>query len=178
VDVVFPALHGPFGEDGTVQGLLETLDVAYVGAGVAASAVCLDKVLFKELMSAAGVPGRLRGRARRALPGTRASRCSPRSRAGPAGVRQAGAPGLLGGHRQGRAEQRRWGGAGRGVRARRPGDRRGDGRRDEVECGVLGALAERTTPRASRAFASQPGEIVFAGDWYDFARSTRRAAWS
>ena len=37
-DVVFPVLHGPFGEDGTVQGLLETLDVAYVGAGVAASA--------------------------------------------------------------------------------------------------------------------------------------------
>jgi D-alanine-D-alanine ligase len=55
-DVVFPALHGPFGEDGTVQGVLETLDVAYVGAGVAASAICMDKVLFKELMSAAGVP--------------------------------------------------------------------------------------------------------------------------
>jgi D-alanine-D-alanine ligase len=55
-DVVFPALHGPFGEDGTVQGLLETLDVAYVGAGVAASAICMDKVLFKELMCAAGVP--------------------------------------------------------------------------------------------------------------------------
>src|ERR1700690_4136505 len=56
VDVVFPVLHGPFGEDGTVQGLLETLDVAYVGAGVSASAVSLDKVLFKRLMSAAGVP--------------------------------------------------------------------------------------------------------------------------
>ena len=56
VDVVFPALHGPFGEDGTVQGMLETLDVAYVGSGVAASAVSLDKVLFKELMSASGVP--------------------------------------------------------------------------------------------------------------------------
>ncbi|HUA75791.1 MAG TPA: D-alanine--D-alanine ligase family protein [Solirubrobacteraceae bacterium] len=53
-DVAFPALHGRFGEDGTVQGLLEMLDVAYVGAGVAASAVCLDKVLFKELMAAAG----------------------------------------------------------------------------------------------------------------------------
>jgi len=53
-DVVFPVLHGPFGEDGTVQGLLESLDVAYVGAGVAASAVCLDKVLFKRLMRASG----------------------------------------------------------------------------------------------------------------------------
>ncbi len=56
VDVVFPALHGPFGEDGTVQGLLELLDVAYVGAGVLASAVCMDKVVFKELMSSAGIP--------------------------------------------------------------------------------------------------------------------------
>ncbi len=55
-DVVFPALHGPFGEDGIVQGVLETLDVAYVGAGVASSALCMDKVLFKELMSACEVP--------------------------------------------------------------------------------------------------------------------------
>jgi D-alanine-D-alanine ligase len=55
-DVVFPALHGPFGEDGTVQGLLECLDVPYVGAGVLASALCMDKVLFKELMARAGVP--------------------------------------------------------------------------------------------------------------------------
>jgi D-alanine-D-alanine ligase len=55
-DVVFPALHGPFGEDGTVQGLLELLDVAYVGAGVLASAVCMDKVVFKDLMAQAGVP--------------------------------------------------------------------------------------------------------------------------
>ncbi len=52
----FPALHGPFGEDGTVQGLLECLDVAYVGAGVLASALCMDKVLFKELMAHAGLP--------------------------------------------------------------------------------------------------------------------------
>jgi D-alanine-D-alanine ligase len=56
VDVVFPALHGPFGEDGTVQGLLECLDVAYVGAGVLASALCMDKVMFKALMREAGLP--------------------------------------------------------------------------------------------------------------------------
>ena len=55
-DVVFPVLHGPFGEDGTVQGLLELLDVAYVGAGVMASAVCMDKVVFKDLMAQAGIP--------------------------------------------------------------------------------------------------------------------------
>jgi len=56
IDVVFPVLHGPFGEDGTVQGLLETLDVPYVGAGVLASALCMDKVVFKELMAQAGIP--------------------------------------------------------------------------------------------------------------------------
>jgi len=55
-DVVFPALHGPFGEDGTVQGLLEIADVPYVGAGVLASALCMDKVTFKDLMARAGVP--------------------------------------------------------------------------------------------------------------------------
>jgi D-alanine-D-alanine ligase len=55
-DVAFPVLHGPFGEDGTVQGLLECLDVPYVGAGVLASAVCLDKVVSKELMARAGLP--------------------------------------------------------------------------------------------------------------------------
>jgi D-alanine-D-alanine ligase len=53
-DLAFPVLHGPYGEDGTVQGLLETLSVPYVGAGVAASAMCLDKVTFKEIMSVAG----------------------------------------------------------------------------------------------------------------------------
>jgi D-alanine-D-alanine ligase len=56
IDVVFPVLHGPFGEDGTVQGLLECLDVPYVGAGVLASALCMDKVLFKDLMAHVGVP--------------------------------------------------------------------------------------------------------------------------
>jgi D-alanine-D-alanine ligase len=55
-DVVFPVLHGPFGEDGTVQGLLECFDVPYVGAGVLASAVCMNKVLFKQLMAHAGIP--------------------------------------------------------------------------------------------------------------------------
>jgi D-alanine-D-alanine ligase len=56
VDVAFPVLHGPFGEDGTVQGLLECLDVPYVGAGVLASALCMDKAAFKRLMAQAGMP--------------------------------------------------------------------------------------------------------------------------
>jgi D-alanine-D-alanine ligase len=56
VDVVLPILHGPFGEDGTVQGLLELAGVPYVGAGVAASAVCMDKDLAKAVLRARGIP--------------------------------------------------------------------------------------------------------------------------
>ncbi len=56
VDVVFPVLHGPFGEDGTVQGLLELAGVAYVGSGVTASALCMDKDLFKAVMRDKGIP--------------------------------------------------------------------------------------------------------------------------
>jgi D-alanine-D-alanine ligase len=56
VDVVFPVLHGPFGEDGTVQGLLELAGVPYVGAGVAASALSMDKDLFKAVMRDRGIP--------------------------------------------------------------------------------------------------------------------------
>ncbi|KPL02663.1 MAG: hypothetical protein AMK75_02410 [Planctomycetes bacterium SM23_65] len=56
VDVVFPVLHGPFGEDGTVQGLLELADVAYVGSGVVGSAVGMDKDLLKRLFRDAGLP--------------------------------------------------------------------------------------------------------------------------
>jgi D-alanine-D-alanine ligase len=55
VDVVLPILHGPFGEDGTVQGLLELAGVAYVGAGVTASALCMDKDLFKKVMRESGI---------------------------------------------------------------------------------------------------------------------------
>ena len=55
VEVVLPILHGPFGEDGTVQGMLELADVPYVGAGVAASAVCMDKDLMKAVLRANGI---------------------------------------------------------------------------------------------------------------------------
>jgi D-alanine-D-alanine ligase len=56
VDVVLPILHGPFGEDGTVQGLLELAGVPYVGAGVLASALCMDKDLFKKVLRDSGLP--------------------------------------------------------------------------------------------------------------------------
>lgn len=56
LDVVFPVLHGTYGEDGTVQGLLELAGVPYVGAGVAGSAVAMDKILCKQILAAAGIP--------------------------------------------------------------------------------------------------------------------------
>jgi len=55
-DVVLPLLHGPFGEDGTVQGLLDLAGIPYVGAGVAASALAMDKDLFKKVMRDSGIP--------------------------------------------------------------------------------------------------------------------------
>ncbi len=56
IDVALPVLHGPFGEDGTVQGLLELAGIPYVGAGVAASALCMDKDLFKAVLRDRGIP--------------------------------------------------------------------------------------------------------------------------
>lgn len=56
IDVYFPVLHGTFGEDGTIQGLFEMADVAYVGAGVVGSAVGMDKGVFKEVMRANDIP--------------------------------------------------------------------------------------------------------------------------
>ncbi len=56
IDVVFPVLHGTYGEDGTLQGLLEMADLAYVGAGVTGSSVGMDKGVFKDVMRAIGIP--------------------------------------------------------------------------------------------------------------------------
>jgi D-alanine-D-alanine ligase len=171
IDVAFPVLHGPFGEDGTVQGLLETLDVAYVGAGVAASAVCLDKVLFKQLMSALGVPqvdyvgvraehfGRSREHAlaeiakimRLGLPvfvkpahlGSSVGivKVSSQEQLGEALAEAFGHDGLV------------------IVEAMAPGA--------EVECGVLGLLDDERDGEEP-ALASEPGEILFSGDFYDY----------
>jgi len=169
VDVVFPVLHGPFGEDGTVQGLLETLDVAYVGAGVAASAVCLDKVLFKELMSAVGVPqvDYVGVRAER-FARTRAEVLEEISHLGlpvfvkPAhlgssvGIVKVTAPEALA-----CALDEAFAHDGLVIaEATAPGT--------EVECGVLGVLRSQSGMGGERAAASEPGEIVLTGEWYDF----------
>jgi D-alanine-D-alanine ligase len=169
-DVAFPALHGPFGEDGTVQGVLETLDVAYVGAGVAASAVCLDKVLFKQLMSAAGIPqveyvGVLAERfatapaevlgdlARLGLP-VFVKPAHLGSSVGIVKVRDARM--LEAALAQAFTYDRL-----AIVEASAPGA--------EVECGVLGLpRSPDVGVEPEPASASEPGEIVFEGDWYDF----------
>jgi D-alanine-D-alanine ligase len=205
VDVVFPALHGPFGEDGTVQGLLETLDVAYVGAGVAASAVCMDKVLFKRLLSAGGSSGSSGSAAPSESQvaqvdyvGVRVSRwrAEPDRVLGeiaalslPVFVKPAHLGSSVGIVRVTESadvadalEQAFAHDELVIVEALAPGI--------EVECGVLGlARAQRSgaageaagalegapgeTPARvqtrSQALASEPGEIVFAGEWYDYA---------
>ena len=154
VDVVFPVLHGPFGEDGTVQGLLELADVPYVGAGILASALCMDKDLFKSVLRDEGIPvtpqrdapcerGRLREPLR--LPG----------------VRQARAARLLGrdqqGARRGRAPRRR---SSSPSGTTRRCSSRSSSRGVEVECSVLGN---------QEPIASIPGEIVANSDWYDYS---------
>jgi D-alanine-D-alanine ligase len=164
-DVVFPALHGRFGEDGAVQGLLETLDVAYVGAGLETSVLCMDKVMFKRLMSAAGVP-----QVAHAGVGAERWRAAPEqvleeaaalglpvfvkpSRMGSSvGIVKVGEPDALAGAIDAAFEFDEL----VIVEAAAAGL--------EVECGVLGVPA---APR-SAARASEPGEISFAGDFYDY----------
>lgn len=204
-DVVFAALHGPFGEDGTVQGLLETLDVAYVGADVAASAVCMDKVLFKQLLGVAGVDQvdyvgvrEQRWRSAREQVLAEITRLGLPVFVKPAHLGSSvGIVKVLAAELMGDALEEAFShDAHVIVEALAPGV--------EVECGVLGlpravegvtslpaattatttiapagAAAAATSPAAAAAaasaspsaaaLASEPGEIVFAGDWYDYA---------
>jgi D-alanine-D-alanine ligase len=152
-DVVFPVLHGPYGEDGTVQGALEVADVPYVGAGVLASAVCLDKVVFKDLMARAGVPqvdyvglraGDDRGAAARL--GTPAF-VKPARLGSSVGISKVASPGEL----DLALDQAFAHDPHVIVEAASAGL--------EVECSVLGN---------GRPEASEPGEIVAHADWYDY----------
>jgi D-alanine-D-alanine ligase len=197
-DVAFPALHGLHGEDGTVQGTCETLDVPYVGADVAASAVCLDKVLFKRLLSASAPP-----LPQVAFVGVRAERWS-RARAtilseiDALGLPVFVKPARLGssvGIARVREREAVPDALARAlaydelaiVEAAAPGI--------EVECGVLGRPRARRrddpsedaapearpggadAPREERerehggehALVSEPGEIVFESEFYDYA---------
>ena len=164
VDVVFPVLHGPFGEDGTVQGLLECLDVPYVGAGVLASALCMNKVRVQAAHGRAGHPAGGLPRRRRSSP-TRPIPRPPRGR-----VAELGYPVFV--------KPARLGSSVGIAKVAEPGELEGAlqtafthdslaiveafaaGR--EVECSVLGN---------GDPIASEPGEILLAageGGWYDY----------
>lgn len=168
-DVVFPVLHGPFGEDGSVQGLLETLDVPYVGAGVAASAVCMDKVLFKDLMAALAIPQvdyvGIAAEEMRADPAAALARAAAVGL--PAFVKPAhlgssvGIVKVASADEMGRALGVAFAHDGLAiVEAAAPGL--------EVECGVLGLAAAQRNGDGRLALASEPGEIVFSGEFYDY----------
>jgi D-alanine-D-alanine ligase len=161
-DVAFPVLHGPFGEDGTVQGLLELLDVPYVGAGVLASSLCMDKIVFKDVLAAAGVPqvayAAVRERRWRADPG--AVRGELASLGFPLFVKPArlgssvGIAKVGGGDELDDALEAAFGHDPLVIaEAFSPGT--------EVECAVIGLY---------EAEASVPGEIVLIGgaEWYDY----------
>jgi D-alanine-D-alanine ligase len=172
-DVAFPALHGPFGEDGTVQGLLETLDVAYVGAGIAASALCIDKVLFKRLLSAGEretpqVAYRgVRAERWRAEPGRVLERLAELGL--PVFVKPAHLGSSVGIARVAAREQI----ADALDRALAHDDLaivEAAASGVEVECGVLGLTREQQDAAGrAPALASEPGEIAFPGDFYDYA---------
>jgi D-alanine-D-alanine ligase len=152
VDVVFPVLHGPFGEDGTVQGLLELADVPYVGAGVTASALCMDKDLFKAVLRDHGVPVTRSVTLRR-----------PDDFESPYGFPVFVKPARLG--------------SSVGITKARGEDELRAGlelafRHDEkvlVEEFVSGVEVECSVLGNEEPIASIPGEIVANADWYDFS---------
>ena len=103
LDVVFPVLHGTFGEDGTIQGLFELADIAYVGSGVLGSAAGMDKDVMKRLFAAAGLPQTPYVTLLRAEWRADAEEVRQADRGGAevSGVCEAGEPGVVGRHQQG-----------------------------------------------------------------------------
>jgi len=162
-DAVFPVLHGPFGEDGTLQGLLECLGVPYVGAGVLASALCMDKVLAKEVLARRGIP-QVEYLGIRA-PEWRADTEGVLARVAGLGLPSWVKPARLGssvGIAKVTAEEE----AGSALEAAFAHDdlviveaSAFGGSAVEVECSLLGDEVPEVTP---------PGEIVLTRDWYDY----------
>jgi D-alanine-D-alanine ligase len=150
---VFPALHGPFGEDGSVQGLLEWLDVPYVGSDVLASATCMDKLTLKRLFAQRGVP---QVEFAQAGEGGWRERCAAMGL--PLWVKPSRLGSSVGISRVERLEDLQ----GAVDLARRHDPRviveaAAAGR--EIECSVLGN---------DRPEISPPGEVVADSEWYDF----------
>jgi D-alanine-D-alanine ligase len=154
VDVAFPVLHGPFGEDGTVQGLLECLDVAYAGPGVLAAAISIDKLTFKKLLAFHGIPQ---------VDFCEAGEDGWREHVAAMGLPVWVKPARLGssvGITKVSSTERALDEAVELARGHDPRvivEANGDGR--EVECSVIGNEEPRTSP---------PGEIDAHADWYDF----------
>jgi D-alanine-D-alanine ligase len=157
-DVAFPALHGPFGEDGSVQGLLEWLDLPYVGSDVLSSAVCMDKLTLKRLFAQAGVPQ---------VDFVAAGQSGWRERCATMGLPLWVKPSRLGSS-VGISKVEQLGDLDAAVDLARRHDPRviveapAAGR--EVECSLLGN---------EEIEASQPGEVVANGDWYDYETKYR-----
>jgi D-alanine-D-alanine ligase len=153
-DVAFPVLHGPYGEDGTVQGALECLGVAYVGPSVLAAAICIDKLTFKRLLAYHGIPqvefcaAGEDGWRERAAAMDRPLWVKPSRLGSSVGISKVSNP---------EAE------LDEAVEAARRHDPRviveSGASGIEVECSVIGNDAPET---------SLPGEIVAHADWYDF----------
>jgi len=154
VEVAFPVLHGPFGEDGTVQGLLECLDVAYAGPGVLAAAISIDKLTFKKLLSFHGIPQ---------VDFCEAGEDGWREHVAAMGLPVWVKPARLGssvGITKVSSTERALDEAVELARAHDPRvivEADGGGR--EVECSVIGNEEPRT---------SSPGEIDAHADWYDY----------
>ncbi|NTU78788.1 MAG: D-alanine--D-alanine ligase [Chloroflexales bacterium] len=162
IDVVFPVLHGPMGEDGTVQGLLELAGVPYVGCGVAASAVGMDKALMKAAFAAAALPllpwllvrrGELEADAEAACERVEVALRYP------VFVKPANMGSSVG---VSKAKDRA------GLRAAFAEAARYD-RRIVVEQGVPAREIEISVLGNDRPGTSVPGEIVPSGEWYDYA---------
>jgi D-alanine-D-alanine ligase len=154
-DVAFPALHGPFGEDGSVQGVLEWLDIPYVGSDVLASAVCMDKLTLKRLFAQRAIPQ---------VDFVAAGEDDWRERCEQMGLPLWVKPSRLGSS-VGISKVEALSDLDEAVELARRHDPRiiveatANGR--EVECSLLGN---------EQVEASLPGEIVAHGDWYDYER--------
>jgi D-alanine-D-alanine ligase len=153
-DAAFPALHGPFGEDGSVQGVLEWLDVPYVGSDVLASAVCMDKLTLKRLFAQASLPQ---------VEFAAVGEADWRERCGAMGLPLWVKPSRLGSSVGiSRVED-----LGKGLDAAVDLALRHDPRviveahapGREIECSVLGNERPKT---------SLPGEVIAHGEWYDY----------
>ena len=153
-------LHGPYGEDGTVQGLLELAGLPYVGAGVLGSAVGMDKIMMKRAFASAGLPiARVPRAAATATTSTRSSTTVDAELGFPCFVKPSNMGSSVGvskAHDAARARRRDRARA----RVRRVGHRRGDGAGREIEVAVLGDDPPE---------ASLPGEIVPGAEFYDYA---------